>query len=152
MRRAALAVALAACSEPAASSQPAWPEKPPEPVVDARLAEARADEIAPPAECGRQTWGQCLEAARSLVEQTPGYQEEGVALYKLLCAEGDRRRCFDGDLTEDRGCHVDGLVFACYELAGLYRDGKATCPDDDRCADLLFLMACRGGETRACAQ
>ena len=153
--RLAVLVAIAGCAEPAASPQPAWPEPPSEPgKVDAAPSARAGPEIAPPAECGKRTWRQCLSAAQSLIEQTPAYQEEGVLLYKLLCTEGDRRRCFEPDTPEDvrATCQSDGLVAACHELADLYRDGRATCPDDDRCAELLYRMACLGGEGLACLE
>lgn len=86
------------------------------------------------------------------MRQAPNYQEEGVAIYKLLCAEGDRRRCFEPDAPPETlgRCHDDGLVRACVELADLYHVGQATCPHDDVCADVLYLMACQAGEQAAC--
>jgi len=93
-----------------------------------------------------------LSLARSLVGQGFDEQARGVSLYKDLCLEGDRRRCFESDTPDDRkrACRHDGLLEACSELAALYRNGLAACPEDHVCADLLDLMACRGGLPSAC--
>lgn len=116
------------------------------------MATDTGDELAPPAECGKRTWRGCLSAAASLIEQAPTYQLKAVRIYKLLCDEGDRRRCFEDETpaaTRER-CDADGLVAACVELAHLYRIGRATCPEDDTCADVLYLMACKGGHEPSC--
>jgi len=155
MRLVAL-IAIAACGGTATTSPPPPPRPVEKPVGENQASKTidRDDEIAPPAECGKRTWRQCLSAARSLVGQRPNQQEEGVVIYKLLCAEGDRRRCFEPDTPEDvrARCDEDGLVLACYELAELYSSGQATCPLDEACASVLYLMACQAGEQAACAQ
>jgi hypothetical protein len=148
-------IAVTACGSTTSTAPP------PPPPVETRTGDEQApppivgdDEIAPPAECGKRTWRQCLSAARSLVQQRPNQQEEGVVIYKLLCGEGDRRRCFEPDTPADVSarCHEDGLVLACFELAGLYSTGLATCPLDEACASVLYLMSCQAGEQAACAE
>jgi hypothetical protein len=152
--RAALLVALAACGGPPAPA----PAAAPPPAVTATTEpaapppEPAGDELAPPAECGRESWRACLSAAASMIEQAPAEQLRAVRIYKLLCAEGDRRRCFEPDTAPAvrERCRADGLVDACADLAQLYRTGRATCPEDDSCADVLFLMACKGGDEPSC--
>lgn len=145
-----LAVSACGAKPPAPPSTRADPV----PVADAPPAPPapRAEVFPAPQECGKRTWRRCLSLAESLLKRDRTYHPQAVRIYKLLCGEGDRRGCFEDDRPADvaEQCREDGLVAACYELSHLYRQGKATCPDDDACADLLSTMACHGGEVAAC--
>jgi len=111
-----------------------------------------ADEV-PPSECGRPTWRTCLEAARSLESNMDAtYHPSAVRIYRLLCEEGDQRRCFEPDTATELAatCRANGFAEACYRLGELHARGEATCPVDDACAAMLFEMACNAGHRAAC--
>lgn len=155
VRALVLALAVAACAGPAPAAHVADPPAEPTSEATAPASETReptTDAPGPPPECGRDSWRACLSAADSMIEQAPAYQLRAVQIYKLLCVEGDRRRCFEADTpaTVRERCAADGLVAACADLAQLYRTGRATCPEDDSCADVLFQMACKGGDEASC--
>jgi hypothetical protein len=82
----------------------------------------------------------------------PSTRAQGSDLLRNLCAEGDRRGCFEPEATADAQavCRAQGFAAACRELGGLHTLGLASCAYDMSCAVELFEMACTAGDTEAC--
>jgi hypothetical protein len=145
---------LAGC--PASRPEPVGPAPDPlRPAAEPEVATVAPDAAPPtpppappPPQCGGRSWRDCGAHAATLVASTAAADvRDGMALFRLLCEEGDRRRCFDGTPGD---CGPE-LIDACYQLALLYEAGRGTCPVDLDCAMTLHEMACVAGDPDACA-
>lgn len=139
--------AVGGCSAPPERlPKPARVEAPPDAAPPAPVE--IADPEPPPTPCGDLSWAECYtEGIRLGQRDAPDDVARGVVLLRALCEDGDHRRCFELDTTDERKaeCQRRMLVSACAFLGEMYLQGEMSCPYDTACGAALQQMACLGG-------